>query len=203
MEDCVHYLSQLMWVLGNMFWALGNIFVDYYDVSSNPLPPTVIDILFLGRQCYRIIYDYPRCPSSYEMVCFLDFICCLLKDYYFVFGMNSYDLPGCVSWVTVYKYETVYRIFWYGLSLVFQDLCGPDDPGTSGSNSRTPNKLLVFLLTLFKIDYPDFANVSQRVISELLRWTYWIPHNKLKLWGILLWIQKEYPIMKKRACYTR
>lgn len=28
MEDCVHYLSQLMWVIGNMLWALGNVFVD-------------------------------------------------------------------------------------------------------------------------------------------------------------------------------
>lgn len=31
MEDCVHYLAQLMWVVGNMMWALGNIFVNYND----------------------------------------------------------------------------------------------------------------------------------------------------------------------------
>ena len=28
MEDSVHYLSQLMWVLGNMLWALGNVFTN-------------------------------------------------------------------------------------------------------------------------------------------------------------------------------
>lgn len=28
MEDCVHYLAQLMWVIGNMMWALGNVYTN-------------------------------------------------------------------------------------------------------------------------------------------------------------------------------
>ena len=34
-EDSVHYLSQLMWVLGNMLWALGNIVV-YKNGDDDP-----------------------------------------------------------------------------------------------------------------------------------------------------------------------
>jgi len=30
-EDTIHYISQLMWVIGNMMWALGNIFIDTDD----------------------------------------------------------------------------------------------------------------------------------------------------------------------------
>lgn len=29
MEDCVHYLAQFMWVVGNMLWAMGNVYVNY------------------------------------------------------------------------------------------------------------------------------------------------------------------------------
>jgi len=28
MEDCAHYLSQLLWVVGNMCWAMGNVYVN-------------------------------------------------------------------------------------------------------------------------------------------------------------------------------
>lgn len=31
MEDTLHYVAQLMWVLGNMFWALGEIYVNPDD----------------------------------------------------------------------------------------------------------------------------------------------------------------------------
>ena len=37
MIDSVHYITQLMWVLGNFSWALGNIFVNRH--SDDPAYP--------------------------------------------------------------------------------------------------------------------------------------------------------------------
>lgn len=36
MEDSVHYLAQLMWVIGNMLWAIGNIFIEGSDGEDDP-----------------------------------------------------------------------------------------------------------------------------------------------------------------------
>lgn len=35
MEDCLHYVAQLLWVVGNMFWAMGNIFILSDDDGSD------------------------------------------------------------------------------------------------------------------------------------------------------------------------
>lgn len=34
MEDTMHYVAQLMWVIGNMFWALGQIYVNQDDDAA-------------------------------------------------------------------------------------------------------------------------------------------------------------------------
>ncbi|RYY85600.1 hypothetical protein EON63_07225 [archaeon] len=35
MEDCVHYIAQLLWVVGNMMWAIGNVFVNNQDDNDD------------------------------------------------------------------------------------------------------------------------------------------------------------------------
>lgn len=53
MEDCVHYLAQLLWVIGNMFWAMGNIFFLGTDDDADDAAYNMFHLDQAGRARLR------------------------------------------------------------------------------------------------------------------------------------------------------